>query len=186
MKKLLFFASMALFASCATTHKHGCGLSVKNETETTRIVVRNTIKNGKLTQDSILIKERMVDEQKLIFTMMINYHPKVSVCRGYGKVVVLDTFYHPESYLIRIGGVLMRDDVNITPVKYLIVYQSDFFNSLNQYVNTDTDVYFESNVVFAGDTCEMQVTNNGCIDHVDYPATPAEKRKDIIFVNFKN
>ena len=186
MKKLLLFASMALFASCATTHKHGCGLSVKNETETTRIVVRNTVKNGKLIQDSLFIKERTVNGQRLVSTILMNYHPKVSICRGYGKVVVLDTFSRPKSYLIRVGGVLMRDDVNITPVKYLIVYQSDFLSSLNQYANTNVDVYFESNVIFAGDTCEIQVTNNGCIDNVDYPATSPEKRKDIIFVNFKN
>ncbi len=185
MRKLLFFASMALFTSCAT-HKYGCDVSIDDKkNESTYLVIKPRLnKDGNTIRDSVYITEKNENgRRRIVNYKMVNYKPEASICRGHGKVTIVDTLNYPKSYLIKIDGVLLRDNTIITDVKYLIVYEGRFYKSLTPYINTDVDVYFEAEVLFPNvyDGPDIQHSVIGCIEKVEYLDN---KRNDIILIKY--
>ncbi len=157
---------MAIFTGCGT-HKYGCGFGAN----TRKIYSKH---------DSALIIERNVNGKILTTYKLLSYRPNLTNCRGYGKVVKIDN----KTLLIRMTGVLLRNDSVITPVKFLIIPEGKFFKELTPYCNSDIYVYFESDFVVVDYSSDFQFTSNGCVDHVDYIRN--SKRNDVIYCEISN
>jgi hypothetical protein len=169
---LLIAAFMALFATSCKTHKYGCGLS--------HIETHPYKSNGCVGLDSFLV----IQSKNSVEYKLINYRPDYRLCRGYGKVEILDTIIKPHQLLIRMGGALMKDDSVVTPVKFIIIYDGKFYKTLLPYANTGKDVYFEGYMLFPnryyGD--DIQVATNTWIDHID---SKSSNYNNVIFANYK-
>lgn len=190
MKKVLLFVSTAILLTSCATRKYGCGYTsdVKDTSKTFTHLEIHPYKN----KDGVLMKDTIGITQKYHNGRLItvgcknySYKPNVSLCRAYGKVVLLDTFSLPKKYLVKIGGILLRDDTVVTEVKYLIVPESNFYKALHPYVNTNKDVYFEAFAVFPNiyDGPDVQYSVSGCIESVVEDTN--YYRNDLIFIKGK-
>jgi hypothetical protein len=158
---LLSLLCIGLLSSCAT-RKYGCG-STYTYTPTSDtpkpILVSGTVTNTNVTKPDLFKK----------MYKNTNYVPiKMDLCRGYGKVAVIDTSTHPYSLLIRVGGAFIRNDVEVTPVKYVIVYETVTKNSLFWQIKQliGREIYFECQAPSSTiDSPEMTHVVEGCVEH---------------------
>lgn len=188
MKNLLLLASAVLCLSSCATRKYGCKytayVSDSTKSYSHLLISPRYNKDGKLIHDSAVITRCYDSKGKLIDYNynLLNYKYDISLCRAYGKVYHFDSDL--PTYVIKVGGWLLRDDTVITEVKYVIVPKSKFYTALTPYVNTNTDIAFESLISFPNvyDGPDIQYSVSGCVDHI---VGDTIIRKDVIFAKGK-
>ncbi len=83
----------------------------------------------------------------------------IPVCRGYGKVVIIDSINH--TYVIRIPGSFIKDDTGITDVKFVIVHDM----GLQPYIGKS--IYFECKSFRGTIKDEIVEATNYCVEKVE-------------------
>ena len=153
---LLLVLSVLALSSCAT-HKYGCGLS-QTTTQLKPTLVSGFPENEK----------RFVTVYSTVnnVTTTHKYIPSpINIYRGYGEVSVVDTFRHPYTYLIRVGGSVIKNDNASIEAKYVIAYEGKFTDQLKP--NVGRVVYFEcksAHNIYA--PAEMIEVVDGCVEQV--------------------
>ena len=152
MKNLIIILTV-LLSSCATHKRY---VSSKFGANTPVVMTAND------NDIHIKINMNVIKLPKIINKPITT---KLSVLTGYGTVVPLDTFIHPYSYLIRVGGRVVKNDTSLTNIKYIIVYEGSFMRDLSYYVNKQ--IFFECKSVNINRYMPSEVTEvvHGCIEN---------------------
>ena len=108
-----------------------------------------------------LIKNSNYPPKSITLTKNPNYiPPKNYICRGNGHVEKIDS----NKMLIRVNGVVIKNDTGIcTTTKYIVAYGS-FSKTLREYQNKN--IKFECNAIFPKND-EILFIVNGCVEGME-------------------